>query len=179
MAEDSASMKRPEADKAEEVAVAQPQPLEKLESHADPVCRVCYGEADLEYGPLLQPCACKGSIAFGHKQCIEGCLREWGDMCTVCRTPIKTRRKRAPLWHFFRDFVNWKDLLWVAINGVLVAGEVFVLVHVWMLVMEYLGTRGWITDLVAIAGLLIFTAIWTMMEFVRWTYVRYTTVSRS
>ncbi|KAL1448676.1 hypothetical protein MTO96_028194 [Rhipicephalus appendiculatus] len=163
MTEDHASPKRVDAENAEEAALA-PRLLEKLENHADQVCRVCYGEADLENGPLFQPCACKGTIAFVHKQCIERCLREWGDMCTVCHTRIRTRRKRVPLWHFLRGFINWKDVLWIAINGVMVAVQVFLLVVVWTVVTEYLGTQVWIRDLPGIAGLLVFTVMWIMME---------------
>ncbi|XP_049271360.1 E3 ubiquitin-protein ligase MARCHF2-like [Rhipicephalus sanguineus] len=178
MAEDRVSPKRTEADKAEEAAVA-PGPLEKLENHADQVCRICYGEADLENGPLLQPCACKGTIAFVHKECIEGCLREWGDMCTICRTRMKARRKGAPLRHFFRGFINRKDMVWIAVNGAMFAGEVAYLVHVWIIVMESLGSLGWTADLLVYAVLVLFTATWTMLESVRWTYVRNTTVRRS
>ncbi|XP_037515588.1 E3 ubiquitin-protein ligase MARCHF2-like [Rhipicephalus sanguineus] len=168
MAEDRVSPKRTEADKAEEAAVA-PGPLEKLENHADQVCRICYGEADLENGPLLQPCACKGTIAFVHKECIEGCLREWGDICTICRTRMKARRKGAPLRHFFRGFINRKDMVWIAVNGAMFAGEVAYLVHVWIIVMECLGSLGWTADLLVYAGLVLFTATWTMLESVRWT----------
>ncbi|KAL1448753.1 hypothetical protein MTO96_044013 [Rhipicephalus appendiculatus] len=168
MAEDHASPKVAEADNAEEAAV-ELRPTETLENHAEQVCRVCFGEADLENGPLFQPCACRGSIAFGHKLCIERCLREWGDMCTICRTCIKARRYGPPLWHFLRDFINWRDMLWIAANAFMVSGEVFLLVTVWAILIEYLGTRSWITDLLAIGGLLLSAFLWTFMEFIRYS----------
>ena len=32
-------------------------------------CRLCWGEED--DGPLVQPCACRGSAKFIHKHCLE------------------------------------------------------------------------------------------------------------
>ncbi|KAL1448677.1 hypothetical protein MTO96_028195 [Rhipicephalus appendiculatus] len=158
MEEDQALPKRAEADKAEEAAVA-PPPLEKLENHADQVCRICHDEADLENGPLFQPCVCKGTMAFVHKRCIEDSLRLCGDMCTVCRTRIKTPRERAPLRHCFRDFINWEDMLRIAFEVVLVAGVVLFLV----IIMEYLGTQGWATVLSVIAVLFLIIYICIMV----------------
>ncbi|KAH6934042.1 hypothetical protein HPB50_019714 [Hyalomma asiaticum] len=100
MAEDRASPTEATVDATvevvEEEAATPPAPLpENLADTSGPVCRICFGEADEENGPLLEPCACKGSIAFAHKLCLEKCLCERdSDKCKICGTHIRARRKR-------------------------------------------------------------------------------------
>lgn len=49
-----------------------------------PTCRVCF-EAE---GPLVSPCACKGTAAYVHAACVEACVVASGsEACKVCRHP--------------------------------------------------------------------------------------------
>ena len=38
-------------------------------SELEKTCRVCWGDED--DGPLVRPCACRGSIKFIHEHCLE------------------------------------------------------------------------------------------------------------
>ncbi|KAH6933195.1 hypothetical protein HPB50_013304 [Hyalomma asiaticum] len=80
--------------KSEESTVAS-RPPEALEDTEGPVCRICYGVADEENGPLLQPCACRGSMAFVHKPCLEAYRLIRGNKCTICRRSIRAGLKEA------------------------------------------------------------------------------------
>ncbi|KAH9377877.1 hypothetical protein HPB48_004186 [Haemaphysalis longicornis] len=61
-----------------------------------PVCRICYKRANVDCGPLVAPCSCKGSIGFAHKSCIERWLRDrTTDQCTVCLASLNVRRTPA------------------------------------------------------------------------------------
>jgi hypothetical protein len=42
-------------------------------------CRICYEED----GVLYEPCKCKGTIAYAHKECIE---RIKSNLCMVCKS---------------------------------------------------------------------------------------------
>ncbi|XP_049520448.1 E3 ubiquitin-protein ligase MARCHF2-like [Dermacentor silvarum] len=133
-----------------------------LEDSAGPMCRICYGEADEENGPLLEPCACKGSIAFTHKVCLETCLREWDtDKCKTCDTRIR------PLWHFVRDARDWKDVCQIATNAAMGTGDVIVMVLAWMYASRILGRQGWIIYLLIIVMLFSLTIFWTIVEAAR------------
>ena len=47
-------------------------------------CRICLTDAAQER--LLQPCYCKGTIAFVHRSCLENWLNQTGStFCELCR----------------------------------------------------------------------------------------------
>ncbi|KAL3203204.1 hypothetical protein MRX96_041997 [Rhipicephalus microplus] len=155
MAKNHTSRRSTPADKAEKAAVA-PRPLVKLEDHADQMCRICHDEADLENGPLLQPCRCKGTIAFVHKCCLEDSLRVWGDMCTVCCTRIEMPYERAPLWRSFRDFVNWEEMLCFTT-------ECFVMAIAMLFLAIVVGAPGWIAVMLVFAVLFLILSTCSMI----------------
>ena len=46
----------------------------ELEAPSDePACRICWGDTD--DGPLVQPCACRGSVTWVHANCLEAWRR--------------------------------------------------------------------------------------------------------
>ena len=59
-----------------------------------PVCRFCLVEYEHPANPLMEPCECKGSVAFVHKKCIQ----QWRNtttnrksiqVCQLCLTDFK------------------------------------------------------------------------------------------
>ena len=44
------------------------EPTEDLEAE-EKGCRLCWGDED--DGPLVQPCACRGSAKWAHKACVD------------------------------------------------------------------------------------------------------------
>nr|CAI5841304.1 unnamed protein product [Callosobruchus analis] len=71
------------------------------------LCRICYdGDKDEE---LIQPCSCKGTVAFVHKSCLETWLGESNTTaCELCHTAFKTERtprytSRQSVWQWIRN----------------------------------------------------------------------------
>ncbi|XP_037268598.2 E3 ubiquitin-protein ligase MARCHF2 [Rhipicephalus microplus] len=171
MEEVRAAQERTEGDAAAEEAAVAPRSLEKQEDNAEKVCRVCYCEADLENGPLFQPCSCRGTIGFGHKRCIEACLNKSGDLCSICLTRIKCRRKRPPLWHFFSDF-NWENMSAIACSVVSFACPVSLLVATCVCVVQSRYTQDWISNVLAIAGFILCVVFASVVLIVEWSIVQ-------
>ncbi|CDW73967.1 e3 ubiquitin-protein ligase march2-like [Stylonychia lemnae] len=51
-------------------------------------CRICFGSR----GPLIEPCDCKGSMAYVHTQCLQKWLQSKNTMqCELCHFQIKSQ----------------------------------------------------------------------------------------
>nr|CAH7725035.1 unnamed protein product [Callosobruchus chinensis] len=68
------------------------------------LCRICYdGDKDEE---LIQPCSCKGTVAFVHKSCLETWLGESNTTaCELCHTTFKT--ERTPRYNTQQSVWQW------------------------------------------------------------------------
>ncbi|XP_068707472.1 E3 ubiquitin-protein ligase MARCHF3-like [Montipora foliosa] len=67
-----------------------------------PTCRICQtsrSSEDINAGEVLvNPCNCKGTLAFVHKSCMERWLNLRNqDNCELCHFKFKTKRKFKPL----------------------------------------------------------------------------------
>lgn len=78
------------------------------------VCRFCLDTARAPENPLLDPCECRGSIQFVHKQCLVRWRRQNiernGEMCLLCNTgytvPLVTDLERIPEKQFFYIYLD-------------------------------------------------------------------------
>lgn len=60
-------------------------------------CRICRGHAEPGSAPLLSPCACDGSIAFVHEDCLEEWLRHTNaSSCELCGVDFHFEPLLAP-----------------------------------------------------------------------------------
>ena len=67
------------------------QPLEE-----QPTCRIC-----LEPGDLIQPCDCKGSSAYVHKECLDRWLKtSKRTNCEICLFEYEIEEEKAPIPFF-------------------------------------------------------------------------------
>ncbi|KAH6920953.1 hypothetical protein HPB50_028061 [Hyalomma asiaticum] len=66
-------------------------------SDGAPTCRICFfGD---EKQPLLDPCNCRGTIAFMHRDCLERWIQRTMDpQCQVCHFRFTVRKQPEPAW---------------------------------------------------------------------------------
>lgn len=132
------------------------------------VCRVCYTEGNVERGPLVASCACKGSLGLAHKGCLERWLRERDtDRCNVCLHRYAVSRKRAPLYGFFTDPDSRKEVIRMVVDVVSGSGDVMMLVFGWTYATGFMGLSSWLSYLLVFGVLLFQTVFWCIVEVVR------------
>ncbi|KAH6934367.1 hypothetical protein HPB50_023736 [Hyalomma asiaticum] len=67
-----------------------------------PTCRICFsGDAEQ---PLLEPCNCRGTIGFVHRECLERLIRHRMDpQCQICHFRFTVRKQSEPAWRLLSD----------------------------------------------------------------------------
>lgn len=66
-------------------------------------CRFCYGED----APLIQPCLCKGSIAYVHPRCLGKWLETTQSLhCGICNYHIQQQMKLKKIRSIFSSLIN-------------------------------------------------------------------------
>jgi len=63
-------------------------------------CRICYEEST-DTNPLLEPCACKGSVQYVHKRCLHTWIQaSTGRQCELCNTTYLIQELALePIYH--------------------------------------------------------------------------------
>ena len=57
-------------------------------------CRICLGDDDPE--TMIQPCQCRGTIAFVHRRCLDAYIQYYPDgVCRVCHQNMLSPDKRV------------------------------------------------------------------------------------
>ncbi|XP_050041080.2 E3 ubiquitin-protein ligase MARCHF4-like [Dermacentor andersoni] len=105
--------------------IEQPRPLSldsvSLSSDAAPTCRICFSGGGRE--PLLEPCHCRGTIGFVHRECLELWIRRTvNPQCQVCHFQYTVRKEAKPAWRLLSDAEARRPVL-----GYLVLGTLFVI----------------------------------------------------
>ena len=88
-----------------------------------PICRFCLEPQEAKGNPLIDPCACKGSIQFVH----VGCLDRWrkmdpgknGEVCLLCFTPyiaLQRSLEVVPNTTFCVFLLRHPSFLWVGVS---------------------------------------------------------------
>lgn len=90
-------------------------------SDGAPTCRICFfGDAKQ---PLLEPCNCRGTIGYVHRECLERWIQRTVDpQCQVCHFHYTVRKQAEPAWRLLSDVESRRPVL-----GYLVLGALFVL----------------------------------------------------
>lgn len=94
-----------------------------MKEDVEVVCRFCLDGGQTPINPLLDPCECKGSIQFVHKQCLirwrHMNIERNGEVCYVCHTeykiPLDTDLELIPTHHLLY-FTLDSPLLYNIIN---------------------------------------------------------------
>jgi hypothetical protein len=65
----------------------------RMNEQTETVCRFCLDGTKTPTNPLLDPCECRGSIQFVHKQCLmrwrQQDIERNGEVCLLCNTEYK------------------------------------------------------------------------------------------
>lgn len=68
------------------------------------ICRICHCEADMEIGPLIAPCFCRGSLRYVHQNCLQQWIKSSNSKdCELCGYHFVMESKVKPVH-------KWKKL---------------------------------------------------------------------
>ncbi|KAH6945172.1 hypothetical protein HPB50_007474 [Hyalomma asiaticum] len=101
-------------------------------SDGAPVCRICFlGDAEQA---LLDPCDCRGTIGFVHRDCLEQWIqRSMDPHCTVCHFRFTVRKQPQPAWRLLSSGEARLPVLgYLALGVLLVLGIAFVFTLAWL-----------------------------------------------
>lgn len=148
-------------------ALPAPDSTDAMEG-TSPVCRICYRGATPDSGPLLSPCACKGSIGLTHKRCLERWLQGRDtDHCNVCLRAYAVRWKHPPLYEFFLEPDHRVDVLRIVVDIISCTGDVMVLGFAWTYASGFLGGSSWFVYVLVLGVLIFQTIFWLLVEIIR------------
>lgn len=94
-------------------------------SDEDPICRICRLTSEKSKEKLLSPCACKGTLAYIHRTCLERWLKRSGiTYCELCRFTytvkvIERYSKIYSIRKWLTDEENIDDTQDLIVDGVL------------------------------------------------------------
>ncbi|KAL3246357.1 hypothetical protein MRX96_057712 [Rhipicephalus microplus] len=101
-------------------------------SDGAPTCRICfYGDAKQ---PLLEPCNCRGTIGFVHRECLESWIQRTVDpQCQVCHFHFTVRKQAQPIWCLLSDAEYRCPVFgYLALGALFVLGIAFVFPLAWL-----------------------------------------------
>ncbi|XP_075746216.1 E3 ubiquitin-protein ligase MARCHF3-like isoform X1 [Rhipicephalus microplus] len=101
-------------------------------SDGAPTCRICfYGDAKQ---PLLEPCNCRGTIGFVHRECLESWIQRTVDpQCQVCHFHFTVRKQAQPIWCLLSDAEYRCPVFgYLALGALFVLGIGFVFPLAWL-----------------------------------------------
>lgn len=88
-----------------------------------PICRFCLEPQEAKGNPLVDPCACKGSIRFVHVFCLDRWRRidpgKNGEICLLCFTPysnLQSTLEVVPGTTFFVFLLRNPCFLWCGVS---------------------------------------------------------------
>ena len=94
-----------------------------MNEQAETVCRFCLDGTKTLTNPLLDPCECRGSIQFVHKQCLmrwrQQNIERNGEVCLLCNTEYK-----IPLVTDL-EIIPEKQLLYISLDNPIVSNILF------------------------------------------------------
>lgn len=101
-------------------------------SDGAPTCRICFfGDAKQ---PLLEPCNCRGTIGFVHRDCLERWIQRTVDpQCQVCHYHFTVRKQAEPAWRLLFDVEARRPVLGYMVLGALFALSIaFIFTLAWL-----------------------------------------------
>ena len=88
-----------------------------------PICRVCWEASSDKKNPLVNPCLCKGSMKWIHRDCLTKWIKMSNhDSCQECQYKYKFITKYSKEWHKWIDGFIFGHALTVSILFGLVYG---------------------------------------------------------
>ncbi|XP_038063823.1 uncharacterized protein LOC119734397 isoform X2 [Patiria miniata] len=91
-------------------------------------CWICYDHQRTDAGPMIQPCECKGDVAYVHHECLKRWLMESADnpealQCKVCQSKYQLKTGSA---NILKGFQLKQGLFTAIALGIMTAGPVAV-----------------------------------------------------
>ncbi|KAH6932663.1 hypothetical protein HPB50_008518 [Hyalomma asiaticum] len=95
-------------------------------------CRICFF-GDTEQ-PLLEPCNCRGTIGFVHRECLERLIQHRMDpQCQICHFRFTVRKQSEPAWRLLSNVEARRAVLaYMFLCVVFALGIAFVFTLAWM-----------------------------------------------
>ena len=75
--------------------------MREIEAGAPEICRICLSSESTEGNLLIQPCSCRGSVAYCHQTCLQQWLeskREVQLVCELCRGRLRIQAVQRKSW---------------------------------------------------------------------------------
>lgn len=107
-----------------------------LSSDGVPACRICFFGGGKE--PLLEPCNCRGTIGFVHRECLELWIQRTADVqCQICHFQYTVRKQAKPAWCLLSDAKARCPVLgYLALGILFVVGIAFIFSLAWLYVLR-------------------------------------------
>ncbi|XP_050041794.1 E3 ubiquitin-protein ligase MARCHF3-like isoform X2 [Dermacentor andersoni] len=139
-------------------------------SDGSPTCRICFfGDAKQ---PLLEPCNCRGTIGFVHRDCLERWIQRTVDpQCQVCHFHFTVRKQAEPAWRLLFDVEARRPVLGYVVLGALFALSIaFIFTLAWLYAVCLPSRVGDKLAATVVVLLAVQNILWLYFPFVSFTY---------
>ncbi|KAH7959777.1 hypothetical protein HPB49_013765 [Dermacentor silvarum] len=141
-----------------------------LSSDGAPACRICFFGGGKE--PLLEPCNCRGTIGFVHRECLELWIqRTVNPQCQVCHFQYTVTKQPKPAWRLLSDAEARRPVLgYLALGALFVVSTAFVFSLAWLYAVRLPARVGDNTAAVVVVLLSVLHFLWLYFPFVSFLY---------
>ncbi|XP_075539399.1 E3 ubiquitin-protein ligase MARCHF3-like [Dermacentor variabilis] len=154
--------------------IDQPRPMSldsvSLSSDGAPTCRICFFGGGRE--PLLEPCHCRGTIGFVHRECLELWIRRTvNPQCQICHFQYTVKKEAKPAWRLLSDAEARRAVLGYLVLGALfVISTAFVFSLAWLYAVRLPARVGNSMAAVVVVLLSVLHLLWLYFPFVSFVY---------
>ncbi|KAL1472979.1 hypothetical protein MTO96_039023 [Rhipicephalus appendiculatus] len=141
-----------------------------LSSDGLPACRICFFGGGKE--PLIEPCNCRGTIGFVHRDCLELWIQRTLDAkCQICHFQYIVRKQAKPAWCLLSDAKACRPVLGYLVMGVLfVVSIAFIFSLAWLYVLRLPDRIGENMAAVVVVLLSVQHFLWLYFPFASFVY---------
>ncbi|KAH6919856.1 hypothetical protein HPB50_029157 [Hyalomma asiaticum] len=135
-------------------------------SDGAPTCRICFfGD---EKQPLLDPCNCRGSIGFMHRDCLERWIQRTMDpQCQVCQFRFTVRKQPEPAWRVLSNGEARRPVLrYMALGVLFLLASAFVFTLAWLYAVSLVPRVGEKWAVTVVVFLAVQNMLWSYFPFV-------------
>ncbi|XP_077507850.1 E3 ubiquitin-protein ligase MARCHF2-like [Amblyomma americanum] len=141
-----------------------------LSSDGEPMCRICFFGGRKQ--PLLEPCNCRGTIGYVHKECLESWIERTADgRCQICHYQFTVRKKVKSTWRLLGDSkARGRVLGYLALGTLFSASIAFIFSLAWLYVLRLPARIGDQIVPLAIVLLAVQNVLWHYFPFLSFMY---------